>query len=318
MHNLPQRYQLLSKSSRLRVPPHDTPALALGYPNAVMRTDFNALLSRAKLFDGSSKMAATPDLEPTQKQQSEKAFSDQKVLEANPRTNLSLREVGIKLAEVAPNETSFETLAYDLLLKELKAGKLTAGFYFVSDRAIWAEISQKVWFQVSTNRFRSLVLKTNRRASGTFKVYVHELVDDIVDALFSSAATTQSSITKAMASALEKGDEGYEPFITAANWEAYLAERGISDTSAKKKTTPRKGHPENLHWREVAECFIGYCISKEVGVDTIQAEILKALPSIANKRSLNMSGWPQESARKAMLSAAFSIAKQLKETETIN
>jgi hypothetical protein len=103
-------------------------------------------------------MAATPDLEPTQKQQSEKAISDQKVLEADPRTNLSLREVGIKLAKVAPNETSSETTAYDLLLKELKAGRLTAGFYFVSDRAIWAEISQKVWFQVSTNRFRSRAL----------------------------------------------------------------------------------------------------------------------------------------------------------------
>jgi len=56
-------------------------------------------------------MAATPDLEPTQKQQSEKAISDQKVLEADPGTNLSLREVGIKLAKAAPNETSSETTA---------------------------------------------------------------------------------------------------------------------------------------------------------------------------------------------------------------
>src|SRR5947209_12635873 len=63
--------------------------------------------------------------------------------------NLSLREAARKLQKLRPAETISNTTAYDLLLKELRAGALYAGFYAAN---AWIEIPPDHWAYVTTTQ----------------------------------------------------------------------------------------------------------------------------------------------------------------------
>jgi hypothetical protein len=152
-------------------------------------------------------MKNTVGVRPTkeQKRQEFDAKQDGKLM---PSNNIALREAGKKLQKLKPNESISNTNAYNVLLKKLRAGELSAGFYVTSNPDSWIEIPNDYWLHVAANRFRDILINDND-ARG-FKIRPREFAGQIAAIFVKRADADPAATTQALTSFMTAAASGYE------------------------------------------------------------------------------------------------------------
>ena len=95
-------------------------------------------------------MKNTVGISPTKEQKRQKSDEKQDG-QLIPSNNIALREAGKKLQKLKSNESISNSNAYNVLLKKLRSGELSAGFYVTSDPELWMEIPIDYWRHVATS-----------------------------------------------------------------------------------------------------------------------------------------------------------------------
>jgi hypothetical protein len=240
-----------------------------------------------------------------QKRQKSDAKQDGKLM---PSNNIALREAGKKLQKLKPNESISNSNAYNVLLKKLRSGELSAGFYVTSDPESWVEIPIEFWLQVTTSRFRDILINDSR--PGTFKIKPREFAEQIAAIFVRRASAAPEATTRALTSFMTAAASGYEPEIPFAVWQDFLEKNGASDPAAK--TTKRgSGATENPKWVGFAAHVLGFCIAKNIKTSTKRKDIYASILELAKKKGVDTSGWPGDSSARNFLKEAWDFAKHL-------
>ena len=225
-----------------------------------------------------------------------------------PSNNIALREAGKKLQKLKPNESISNSNAYNVLLKKLRSGELSAGFYVTSDPESWIEIPIDYWLQVTTSRFKNILANANH--SGTFKIRPREFSEQIATIFVKRANAAPEATTRALTSFMTATASGYEPEIPFTVWQKFLEKSGASDPAAK--TTKRgSGATENPKWVGFAAHVLGYCIAEKASTSTKRTAIHASVLELANKKGVDTSGWPGVESARDFLKKAWDFAKHL-------
>jgi hypothetical protein len=252
-------------------------------------------------------MRNTVRVRSTKEQKKQK--SDAKQLEQlMPSNNIALREAGKKLQKLNPNESISNSNAHNVLLKKLRTGELSAGFYVTSDPESWIEISSDYWVHVTTNRFRDILLNASR--PGTFKIKPREFAEQIATIFVKTANTVPEAAKRALTSFMTTAGVSYEPEIPFTVWQKFLEKNGAYDPAAK--TTKRgSGNTESPKWVDFAAHVLGYCIAQKASTSTKRTNIHESVLELARKKGVDTSGWPGESSARDFLKEAWAFAKHL-------
>ena len=235
-----------------------------------------------------------------QKRQKSEATQDRHLM---PSNNITLREAGRKLQKLEPNESISNNNAYNVLLKKLRSGELSAGFYVTSDPESWIEIPINYWLHVATNRFKDILINE-------YKIKPREFPGQIAASFLKRAGADPEATTQALTSFVTAAASGYEPEIPFTVWQKFLEKSGASDPAAK--TTKRSsGATENPKWVGFAAHVLGYCIAKKAGTSTKRTNIHARVLELANQKGDDTSGWPGESSARDFLKEAWAFAKHL-------
>jgi hypothetical protein len=244
-----------------------------------------------------------------QKRQKSDAKQDGKLM---PSNNIALREAGKKLQKLKPNESISNSNAYNVLLKKLRAGELSAGFYVTSDPESWIEVPSDYWIQVSTDRFKAIL--KNDSNPGIFKIKPRQFAEQIAAIFVKRASAAPEATTRALTSFMTAAASGYEPEIPFTVWQKFLERTGASDPAAK--TTKRgSGAPENPKWVGFAAHVLGYCIAEKASTSTTRKGIHARVLELAKKKGVDTSGWPGDSSDRDFLRIAWDFAKHLEQQQ---
>jgi hypothetical protein len=252
-------------------------------------------------------MKNTVGVRPTkeQKRQTSGAKEDGQLI---PSNNIALREAGKKLQKLNPNESISNSNAHNVLLKKLRTGELSAGFYVTSDPESWIEISNDYWRHITTTRFRDILL--NKSRPGTFKIKPREFAEQIAAIFVERANTVPEATTRALTSFMTAAASGYEPEIPFTVWQKFLEKSGASDPAAK--TTKRgSGNTESPKWVGFAAHVLGYCMAEKTSTSTKRTDIHPRVLELAKKKGVDTSGWPGTSSARDFLKEAWAFAKLL-------
>jgi hypothetical protein len=247
-------------------------------------------------------MKNTEGVRPTkeQKRQKSEATQDGHLM---PSNNITLREAGRKLQKLEPNESISNNNAYNVLLKKLRSGELSAGFYVTSDPESWIEIPINYWLHVATNRFKDILINE-------YKIKPREFPGQIAASFLKRAGADPEATTQALTSFVTAAASGYEPEIPFTVWQKFLEKSGASDPAAK--TTKRgSGAPENPKWFGFAAHVLGYCIAEKASTSTKRKGIHASVLELARKKGVDTSGWPSDSSARDFLKEAWAFAKHL-------
>jgi hypothetical protein len=122
-----------------------------------------------------------------QKKQKSEAKQDGHLM---ARNNITLREAGRKLQKLEPNESISNSNAYNVLLKKLRTGELSAGFFVTSDPDSWIEIPINYWPHVATNRFKDILINE-------YKIKPREFPGQIAEIFVKRAGADPEATTQA-------------------------------------------------------------------------------------------------------------------------
>jgi hypothetical protein len=217
--------------------------------------------------------------------------------------NITLREAGRKLQKLEPNESISNSNAYNVLLKKLRTGELSAGFSVTSDSDSWIEIPINYWHHVATNRFKEIL-------TDEYKIKPREFPREIAAIFVKRAGADPEATARALTSFMTAAASGYEPEIPFTVWQKFLEKSGASDPTAK--TTKRgSGAPENPKWFGYAAHVLGYCIAEKVSTSSKRKGIHASVLELARKKGADISGWPSDSSARDFLKEAWGFAKLL-------
>jgi hypothetical protein len=223
-------------------------------------------------------------------------------------SNINLREAGRKLQKLMPNESISNSNAYNVLLKKLKAGELSAGFFVTSDEKSWIEIPRDYWRHIGENIFSSIL--KNRSQPGAYKIKPRDFPTAIAAAFVENAIAAPEAATQALTSFMNAGASGYDPEIPILVWQKFLEKNDVSDPAAK--TVKRgSGKTESLEWFDLAAHLMGYCLAKKGTIKTKRKGIHKLVVELAKKNGIDVGGWPGESSARDFLKVAWDFAKDL-------
>jgi hypothetical protein len=251
-------------------------------------------------------MKNTVGIRPTKEQKRQKSDAKQDGL--MPSNNITFREAGKKLQKLSPNESISNNNAYNVLLKKLRTGELSAGFYVTPDPEAWIEIPIDYWLHVATDRFRDILIK--EKHPGTFRIKPREFAEQIAAIFVRRANAVPEATTRALASFMTAAAFGYEPEIPFTVWHKFLEKSGASDPAAK--TTKRgSGATENPKWVGFAAHVLGYCIAEKASTSTKRTAIHASVLELAKKKGADTSGWPGVASARDFLKEAWDFAKHL-------
>jgi hypothetical protein len=252
-------------------------------------------------------MKNTVGIRPTKEQNRQKSDAKQDG-QLMPSNNIALREAGKTLQRLKPNESISNSNAYNVLLKMLRSGELSAGFYVTSDPESRIEIPSDCWIQVTTVRFKAIW--KNDSNPGTFKIKPREFAEQIAAIFVKRANAAPEATARALTSFMSAAASGYEPEIPFTVWQKFLEKSGASDPAAK--TTKRgSGAPENPKWSEFAAHVLGYCIAQKASTSTTRKGMHARVFELAGKKGVGTSGWPGDFSSRDFLKEAWTFAKYL-------
>ncbi|WP_029584875.1 hypothetical protein [Bradyrhizobium sp. URHD0069] len=252
-------------------------------------------------------MKNTVGVRPTKEQKRQKSGAKQDG-QLIPSDSVALREAGKKLQKLNPHVSISNSNAYNVLLKKLRTGELSAGFYVTSDRESWVEISNDYWRHVETNRFKDIL--QNESHPGIYKIKPREFAEQIAGIFVERANAVPEATTRALTSFMTAAASGYEPEIPFRVWQKFLEKSGASDPAAK--TTKRgSGNTESPKWVGFAAHVLGYCIAEKTSTSTKRTNIQATVLELAKKKGVDTSGWPGESSARDFLKEAWAFAKHL-------
>jgi hypothetical protein len=251
-------------------------------------------------------MKNTVGIRPTKEQKRQKSDAKQDGL--MPSNNIAFREAGKKLQKLCPNESISNNNAYNVLLKKLRTGELSAGFYVTPDPEAWIGIPIDYWLHVATDRFRNILIKENH--PGTFRIKPREFAEQIAAIFVKAANVVPDATARALTSFMTATASGYEPEIPFTVWQKFLEKSGTSDPTAK--TVKRgSGNIESPKWVGFAAHVLGYCIAEKASTSTKRTNIHARVLELAKKKGVDTSGWPGGSGARDFLKEAWAFAKHL-------
>jgi hypothetical protein len=252
-------------------------------------------------------MKNTVGTKPTKEQKKHKsdANHDGRLM---PSNNIALREAGKKLQKLKPNESISNSNAYNVLLKKLRSGELSAGFYVTSDPESWIEIPNDYWLHVETSRFKDILV--NDSHPGTFKIKPRYFSEQIAEIFVKRANAAPEATTRALTSFVAAAASGYEPEIPFTVWQKFLEKNGVSDP-APKATKRGSGATENPKWVGFAAHVLGYCIADGASTSTKRKGIHARVLELAGNKGVDTSRWPGNSSARDFLNEAWTFAKHL-------
>jgi len=256
-------------------------------------------------------MRNTVGTKPTKEQKKHKsdAKQDGRLM---PSNNIALREAGKKLQKLKPNESISNSNAYNVLLKKLRSGELSAGFYVTSDPESWIEIPIDYWRHVTTSRFKDIL--NNDSHPGTFKIKPRDFSEQIATIFVKRANAAPEATTRALTSFVTAAASGYEPEIPFMVWQKFLEKSDVSDPTAKS-TKRGSGATENPKWVGFAAHVLGYCIAQRASTSIKRNDIHARVLELARNKGVDTSRWPGNSSGRDFLKEAWAFAKHLEQQQ---
>ena len=176
---------------------------------------------------------------------------------------ITLHDAAVALAAAAPAKKG-EKISDGKLLRELKTGKVQAGFHCSSDPLIWVSIPKEYWVSVATDAFhRVRYSPSTKNRTGAYKVTLKDFPKQYMSACIQVATDTNQKlnpewIVDAFDTAISGIESLFEVEIPKENWHQYLATqvalKAPSDVEIDPDTGSGSGRKAYSGWRSSTQC----------------------------------------------------------------
>jgi hypothetical protein len=192
---------------------------------------------------------------------------------------ITLHDAAVALAAVAPAKKG-EKISDGKLLRELKTGRVQAGFHCSSDPLIWVSIPREYWVGVATDAFhrvRYSPRKENR--TGAYKVTLKDFPKQYMSACIQVATDTNQKlnpewIVEAFDAAIAGIKSPFEVEIPKESWDKYLATqmaiKSSSDVEIAPETDSGSGRKAYSGWKALNAMLAAYLVANNIRSDEDQ------------------------------------------------